>query len=101
MSGLEEAVDCIVPIPLLTQEKDNVAFIVNPDSNGILTSFSENGVPENGVFQCMTQPGLQQLAPRQSAGLYAMPLQTSVFSRTDTHATAFPQPHPETDCLYQ
>ena len=46
MSGLEEAVDCIVLIPLLTQEKDNVAFIVNPDNNGILTSFSENGVPE-------------------------------------------------------
>lgn len=46
MSGLEETVDCIVPIPLVTQEQDNVAFIANPDDNGILTSFLENGIPE-------------------------------------------------------
>lgn len=46
VSGLEETVDCIVPIPLVTQEKDNVAFIANPDDNGILTSFLENGIPE-------------------------------------------------------
>lgn len=46
MPGLEETVDCIVPIPLITQKKDNVTFIVNPDNNGILTSLLENGVPE-------------------------------------------------------